>query len=67
MIILNIGSRYIELKFSKTQETYLRMVLGRQILIFAIATGLVALVSPLYHKFNSAQHPNSKNIKCEKQ
>tara|TARA_B100000886_G_scaffold23096_2_gene14634 strand:+ start:18659 stop:19108 length:450 start_codon:yes stop_codon:yes gene_type:complete len=37
MIILNIGSRYIELKFSKTQESYLRMVLGRQILIFAIA------------------------------
>jgi len=37
MIILNIGSRYIELKFSKTQESYLRMVLGRQILIFSIA------------------------------
>tara|TARA_B100000424_G_C22894446_1_gene475778 strand:- start:691 stop:1140 length:450 start_codon:yes stop_codon:yes gene_type:complete len=37
MIILNIGSRYIELKFSKTQESYLRMVLGRQILIFAVA------------------------------
>jgi len=36
MIILNIGSRYIELKFSKTQESYLRMVLGRQLLIFAI-------------------------------
>tara|TARA_B100001093_G_C26642496_1_gene933822 strand:- start:123 stop:572 length:450 start_codon:yes stop_codon:yes gene_type:complete len=37
MIILNIGSRYIELKFSKTQESYLRMILGRQILIFAVA------------------------------
>ena len=37
MIILNIGSRYITLKFSKTQESYLRMVLGRQILIFAVA------------------------------
>lgn len=37
MIILNIGSRYINLKFSKTQESYLRMVLGRQLLIFAIA------------------------------
>lgn len=37
MIILNIGSRYITLKFSKTQESYLRMVLGRQLLIFAIA------------------------------
>ncbi len=37
MIILNIGSRYIELKFSKTQESYLRMVLGRQLLIFAVA------------------------------
>merc|ERR1711965_889710 len=36
MIILNIGSRYIELKFSKTQESYLRMILGRQILIFTL-------------------------------
>jgi len=40
---------------------------GSSSLIFAIATGLVALVSPLYHKFYLAQHPNSENIKCEKQ
>ena len=37
MIILNIGSKFITVKFSKTQEAYLRNTLGRQILIFAIA------------------------------
>ena len=37
MIILNIGSKYITIKFSKTQEAYLRNVLGRQALIFAVA------------------------------
>tara|TARA_B100001250_G_C19766296_1_gene774921 strand:+ start:252 stop:809 length:558 start_codon:yes stop_codon:yes gene_type:complete len=37
MIILNIGSKFITIKFSKTQEAYLRNTLGRQILIFAIA------------------------------
>ncbi len=37
MIMLNIGSRYITVKFSKTQEAYLRNVLSKQILIFAVA------------------------------
>tara|TARA_B100000902_G_C26975359_1_gene747496 strand:- start:161 stop:646 length:486 start_codon:yes stop_codon:yes gene_type:complete len=37
MLLLNIGSRYIELGFTKTQEQALRNGLGREILIFAIA------------------------------
>lgn len=36
MLILNVGSKYIEIKFSKTQEDALRNGLGREILIFAI-------------------------------
>ena len=37
MIVLNIGSKFITVKFSKTQEAYLRNTLGRQMLIFAVA------------------------------
>ena len=37
MIMLNIGSRYIIIKFSKTQENYLKNVLSKQIFIFAVA------------------------------
>ncbi|MBF95561.1 MAG: hypothetical protein CMH58_10430 [Myxococcales bacterium] len=37
MLLLNIGSRYIELGFTKTQEQALRNGLGREILIFAIS------------------------------
>ena len=37
MIILNIGSKYITIKLSKTQESYLRNTFARQVLIFAIA------------------------------
>ena len=36
MIMLNVGSKYIEMGFSKTQEHALRNGLGREILIFAI-------------------------------
>lgn len=36
MLLLNVGSKYIELGFSKTQEQALRNGLGREILIFAI-------------------------------
>lgn len=36
MLLLNIGSRYIELGFTKTQEQALRNGLGRELLIFAI-------------------------------
>ena len=37
MIMLNIGSRYITIKFSKTQENYLKNVLSKQIFIFSVA------------------------------
>ena len=37
MIMLNVGSKYVTIELSKTQEEYLRNTLGRQILIFAIA------------------------------
>ena len=36
MILLNIGSKYISIKLSKTQESYLKNSAARQILIFAI-------------------------------
>jgi len=35
--MLNIGSRYITIKFSKTQENYLKNVLSKQIFIFSVA------------------------------
>lgn len=37
IILLNIGSRFITIKLSKTQEEFLRNSIGHQILIFAIA------------------------------
>lgn len=37
MIFMNIGSKYITIELSKTQEQYLRNSLARQILIFSIA------------------------------
>lgn len=36
MILLNIGSRYVKIDISKSQEQYLRKSLGRHILVFAI-------------------------------
>ena len=36
MLILNIGSRFITVEFSESQEAYLRNSVGRQLLIFAI-------------------------------
>jgi hypothetical protein len=36
MIFLNVGSKYIELGLTKTQEQALRNVLGREMLIFAM-------------------------------
>ena len=36
MLLINIGSRYIELGFTKTQEQALRNGLGRELLIFSI-------------------------------
>lgn len=37
MIIMNIGSKYIAVNFSKSQEAYLKVILGRQLLIFSVA------------------------------
>ena len=37
MLMLNIGSKYITISLSKTQEEYLKNSVGRQILIFSIA------------------------------
>lgn len=36
MIMLNIGSKYITIKLSKSQEAYLSGIIARQILIFSI-------------------------------
>ena len=36
MILLNIGSKYITVKLSKSQEAYLRNYVLREVLIFAI-------------------------------
>ena len=35
--MLNIGSKYITIELSKSQEQYLRNSIGRQLLIFSIA------------------------------
>ena len=37
MIMLNIGSKYVTVELSKSQEEYLKNNIGRQILIFAIS------------------------------
>ena len=37
MILLNIGSKYVTIELSKSQEQYLRNTVGRQMLIFAIS------------------------------
>ena len=37
MIMLNIGSKYVTIELSKSQEAYLKNSIGRQILIFAIS------------------------------
>ena len=36
MIFMNIGSKYISIEFSKSQEQYLKNSIGRQLLIFSI-------------------------------
>ena len=37
MIMLNVGSKFIAIQFSKSTEEYLKVTLSRQILIFAMA------------------------------
>jgi hypothetical protein len=36
MLTMNIGSKYISIELSKTQENYIKYSLGRQILVFAV-------------------------------
>ena len=36
MLTMNIGSKYVTIELSKTQESYLKYTLGRQLLIFAV-------------------------------
>ena len=36
MIMLNIGSKYVTLQLSESQEDYVKYTLGRQVLVFAI-------------------------------
>jgi hypothetical protein len=36
MLMMNIGSRYIQVKFSKSQEAFMRNNIVREVLIFAI-------------------------------
>ena len=36
MLTMNIGSKYISLELSKSQEDYVKYTIGRQILVFAI-------------------------------
>lgn len=36
MLIMNIGSKYVTLQLSESQEDYVKYTLGRQLLVFAI-------------------------------
>jgi hypothetical protein len=36
MLMMNIGSRYIQVKFSKSQESFMRNYVVREVLIFAV-------------------------------
>jgi len=37
MIAMNLGSKYVAVNFSKSQEAYLKLIFGRQLLIFSVA------------------------------
>jgi hypothetical protein len=37
MILLNVGSKFISIQFSRSTEEYLKMVVSKQILVFAMA------------------------------
>jgi uncharacterized protein (UPF0262 family) len=37
MILLNVGSKFIPIQFSKSTEEYLKLSLSKQILVFAMA------------------------------
>ncbi len=37
MILLNVGSKFITIKFSRSTEEYLKMMVSKQLLVFAMA------------------------------
>lgn len=37
MIVMNVGSQFISIKFSKTMEQYLRFSITKQVLIFSVS------------------------------
>jgi hypothetical protein len=67
MILLNIGSKFITVKFSKSTEQYLKYTISKQILIFAmawmgtrdiyIALGLTAVFTILSDFLFNEEHP----------
>ena len=67
MILLNIGSKFITIQFSKSTEEYMKYTLSKQILVFAMAwmgtrdiytaLGLTAIFTILSeHLFNEESH-----------
>ena len=67
MILLNIGSKFITIQFSKSTEEYMKMTITKQILVFAMswmgtrdiytALGLTAIFTILSeHLFNEESH-----------
>ena len=64
MLLLNIGSKYIELKISDSQAEYMRNEIGREILIFAmvfvgtkdiilsiiVTSAFIVLANTLFHE-----------------
>lgn len=52
MLIINIGSKYVSIELSKTQEDYIKYTLGRQILLFSILwMGLRDIITALILTF----------------
>ena len=67
MILLNVGSKFIAIQFSKSTEEYMKYTLSKQILVFAMAwmgtrdiytsLGLTAVFTILSdHLFNEESH-----------
>ena len=50
MLLLNVGSKYIEIGLSRTQEEALRNALGRELLIFAVVfTATRDIITSVWH------------------
>ena len=67
MILLNVGSKFISIQFSKSTEEYMKFTLSKQLLVFAMAwmgtrdiytaLGLTAVFTILSeHLFNEESH-----------